>query len=249
MQQGPVSAGAEAQRAAQLDHVPGEDAWLATIAGYVDTLGFVALFGLFTAHVTGNFILIGSGLAGAGTGLLIKWLAFPAFVAGIVLARVLDNRLLLRGHGVRACALYGLQAVLLTGFMAAGVLAAPITDSDAPLTIACGLLGAAAMGVQNAHGRLTARSVVANTVMTGNVTQAVIDVFDLLFSPGDQKARHAARSRLMRTLPPVAGFAIGAGAGAGGYLLASFWALLLPLAALCVLAVLSRNTGAAPAQT
>lgn len=249
MQQGPVSAGAEAQRAAQLDHVPGEDAWLATIAGYVDTLGFVALFGLFTAHVTGNFILIGSGLAGAGTGLLIKWLAFPAFVAGIVFARVLDNRLLLRGHGVRACALYGLQAVLLTGFMAAGVLAAPITDSDAPLTIACGLLGAAAMGVQNAHGRLTARSVVANTVMTGNVTQAVIDVFDLLFSPGDQKARHAARSRLMRTLPPVAGFAIGAGAGAGGYLLASFWALLLPLAALCVLAVLSRNTGAAPAQT
>ncbi|MFP3550419.1 YoaK family protein [Paraburkholderia sp. SIMBA_049] len=249
MQQGPVSTGAEAQLAAQLDHVPGEDTWLATIAGYVDTLGFVALFGLFTAHVTGNFILIGSGLAGAGTGLLIKWLAFPAFVAGIVLARVLDNQLLARGHGVRACALYVLQAALLTGFMAAGVLAAPITDSDAPLTIACGLLGAAAMGVQNAHGRLTARSVVANTVMTGNVTQAVIDVFDLLFSPADAKTRQAARSRLWRTLPPVAGFAIGAGAGAAGYLLASFWALLLPLAALCVLAALSRNTGAAPAQT
>jgi hypothetical protein len=32
-------------------------------------------------------------------------------------------------------------------------------------------------------------------------------------------------------------------------LLASFWALLLPLAALCVLAALSRSTGAAPAQT
>jgi uncharacterized membrane protein YoaK (UPF0700 family) len=98
--------------------------------------------------------------------------------------------------------------------------------------------------VQNAHGRLTARSVVANTVMTGNVTRAVIDAFDLLFSSGDQKARRAARSRLLSTLPPVAGFAIGAGAGAAGYLLASFWALLLPLAVLCVLAVLSRKTGA-----
>jgi uncharacterized membrane protein YoaK (UPF0700 family) len=80
------------------------------IASYVDTLGFVASFGLFTAHVTGNFIMIGLVLAGAGDGLLIKWLAFPAFVAGIVLARVLDNRPLRRGDGVRARALYVLQA-------------------------------------------------------------------------------------------------------------------------------------------
>ncbi|CAB3799116.1 YoaK family protein [Pararobbsia alpina] len=242
MQRGSVDA--EAPRAAQLDHVPGEDTWLASIAGYVDTFGFVALFGLFTAHVTGNFIMIGAAFAGADHGLLIKWLAFPAFVAGVVFARVLDNRLLHRGHGVHACALYALQAALLAGFMAAGVLAMPVIDADAPMTIACGLLGAAAMGVQNAHGRLTARSVVPNTVMTGNVTQAVIDAFDLLFSSGEPKARQAARSRLLRTLPPVAGFAIGAGAGAAGYLFASFWALLLPLAGLCVLAVLSRRTGA-----
>ncbi|MFM0417990.1 YoaK family protein [Paraburkholderia aromaticivorans] len=219
-----------------LDHLPGEDTWLASIAGYVDTLGFIALFGLFTAHVTGNFILIGSGLAGAGQGLLIKWLAFPAFVCGIIAARVLYNLLSPRSHGTRAFALYVMQAVLLAGFMAAGVVAAPITSPDTPISIACGLLGAAAMGVQNAHGRLTARSVVANTVMTGNVTQAVIDAFDLLTSRSDTRSRQTARTRLMRTLPPVAGFAIGASAGAAGFLIASFWALLLPLVALCVLA-------------
>jgi uncharacterized membrane protein YoaK (UPF0700 family) len=219
-----------------LDHLPGEDTWLASIAGYVDTLGFIALFGLFTAHVTGNFILIGSGLAGAGQGLLIKWLAFPAFVCGIIAARVLYNLLSPRSHGTRAFALYVMQAVLLAGFMAAGVVAAPITSPDTPISIACGLLGAAAMGVQNAHGRLTARSVVSNTVMTGNVTQAVIDAFDLLTSRSDTRSRQTARTRLMRTLPPVAGFAIGASAGAAGFLIASFWALLLPLVALCVLA-------------
>ena len=36
---------------------------LGFLAGYADTLGFLALFGLFTAHVTGNFILIGAALA------------------------------------------------------------------------------------------------------------------------------------------------------------------------------------------
>ncbi|WP_321897767.1 YoaK family protein [Burkholderia cepacia] len=236
----PVTAGAVP------DRVRGEDVFLASIAGYVDTLGFVALFGLFTAHVTGNFILIGSGLAGVGQGLAIKWLAFPAFIAGIVVARVLDHRMRQRGHGVRARSLYALQAVLLAGFMLAGVMASPIADADAPRTILCGLLGAAAMGVQNAHARLTARSVVANTVMTGNVTQAVIDAFDWLVPLAAPAERTAARVRLRRTLPPVAGFALGAGAGAMAYLFAAFWALALPLAVLCFLAYQSGRPDERP---
>ncbi|WP_321954802.1 YoaK family protein [Burkholderia cenocepacia] len=229
--------------AAAPDRVRGEDVFLASIAGYVDTLGFVALFGLFTAHVTGNFILIGSGLAGVGQGLMIKWLAFPAFIAGIVAARVLDHWMRVRGHGVRARSLYALQTILLAGFMLAGVAASPIGSADAPATIVCGLLGAAAMGVQNAHGRLTARTVVANTVMTGNVTQAVIDAFDWLVPIAAPAEREAARARLRRTLPPVVGFALGAGAGASAYVYAGFWTLVLPLAALGFLTWRSGRTG------
>ncbi|MGN8139206.1 DUF1275 family protein, partial [Paraburkholderia sp. 22099] len=49
-----------------------EDTLLAGIAGFVDTLSFVALYGLFTAHVTGNFVLIGAGVGGYGQGILLK---------------------------------------------------------------------------------------------------------------------------------------------------------------------------------
>ena len=59
------------------------------LAGYVDTLGFVALFGLFTAHVTGNFVLIGSELSNPSHGVLIKFLAFPAFILSVAFTRLM----------------------------------------------------------------------------------------------------------------------------------------------------------------
>ena len=216
MQPGQVAAGAR-------DRLPGEDVFLASIAGYVDTLGFVALFGLFTAHVTGNFILIGSGLTGVGQGLLIKWLAFPAFIAGSCRppARPPDAR---ARSCARAGSLYALQAILLAGFMFAGIAASPIGSADAPATI----VRAARRG---GDGRAE-RAWPADRALGGR-------------QHGDDRQRHAGRhrclrlaradrragrtgrrprARLQRTLPPVAGFALGAGAGATAYLYAAFWA-------------------------
>jgi uncharacterized membrane protein YoaK (UPF0700 family) len=66
--------------------VKSEDTVLAAVAGYVDTLSFIALFGLFTAHVTGNFVLIGASVAGFGQGVFLKLMAFPAFIAGVAVS-------------------------------------------------------------------------------------------------------------------------------------------------------------------
>ena len=60
---------------------------LSFTAGYVDTLGFVALFGLFTAQITGNLVLIGVELTTPVNGVLIKFMAFLGFVLAVALTR------------------------------------------------------------------------------------------------------------------------------------------------------------------
>jgi len=211
---------------------------LAAVAGYVDTLGFIALAGLFTAHVTGNFVLIGKELSDAGGGsggVLLKLLAFPAFILGVVIARLLVLRAQAKTRST-ARPLLVLQALLLLGFMAAGIVASPITQTDTPLAMVAGLLGAVAMGLQNAQGRLELSTLTPTTVMTGNVTQIVIDIVDLLLGHDAENAA-SARTRLRKMTPAVAGFAIGAISGAFAFHFIAFWALLVPVALLFIVAL------------
>lgn len=217
-----------------------EDTILAAIAGFVDTLSFVALFGLFTAHVTGNFVLIGAGVAGFGRGVLLKLIVFPAFVAGVVLSSLLVRSLSGRHarHGARV--LHAVQAVLMFGFCLAGVWATPVITPDSLPAMVAGIVGALAMGVQNAHPKLVNRPGVPNTVMTGNVTQAILDVVDMLSAGTDESVRAAARTRFAKMMPAIVAFAAGAVAGAMGMRYVGFWALLVPA---CALVGLALTTG------
>ncbi|WP_322060379.1 YoaK family protein [Paraburkholderia sp. J63] len=216
------------------------DTILAAIAGFVDTLSFVALFGLFTAHVTGNFVLIGAGVAGFGRGVLLKLIVFPAFVAGVVLSSLLVRSLSGRyaRHGARL--LHAMQAVLMFGFCLAGVWATPVTTPDSLPAMVAGIVGALAMGVQNAHPKLINRPGVPNTVMTGNVTQAILDVVDMLSTGSDESVRAVARARFAKMMPAIVAFAAGAVAGAMGMRYVGFWALLVPA---CALVGLALTTG------
>jgi uncharacterized membrane protein YoaK (UPF0700 family) len=204
---------------------------LAFVAGFVDTLGFIALFGLFTAHVTGNFVLIGSALALSDGHVLLKLLVFPAFILAVAATRLLVLALQ-RRHRPALRPLLGLQGLLLAGFAACGWGASPIVSDTATLSLWAGVLGAAAMGVQNAAARLVLPSLTPTTVMTGNVTQLVVDAVDLLRGAADA----GVRARAGRLLGPVLAFATGAIAGAYGYVLLGFVALLAPLALLLWLA-------------
>ncbi len=210
-------------------------ALLAAIAGWVDTLGFIGLQGLFTAHVTGNFVLLGAELAGHGGDVVAKLLVLPAFVAGVACAAA-THALQVRRRRASPSTLLLLEVAALAGFMAAALFAAPgdAGQTGRGLVLVAACAGAFAMGVQNAHSRLSFRSMGATTAMTGNVTQLVLEGMEAAgVFPGE---RAQARRRMARILAPVAGFAAGCAGGGLAWLAVSFWALLVPIGVLCVLA-------------
>jgi uncharacterized membrane protein YoaK (UPF0700 family) len=199
---------------------------LGFLAGYVDTLGFLGLAGLFTAHVTGNFILIGAALADAGRGaVLLKFLAFPAFIGGVAMARILTVLAQRRQAAALRPALL-LELALLLNFMACGM-AIPDGGAAGPTpwqTMAAGLLGAAAMGVHSAISRLLLGHLAPTSMMTGNVTQIVIDAVDLLRGAEDP----GLKGRFGKFLWPLLAFAGGCIAAAFAFHRFGFAALALP---------------------
>jgi uncharacterized membrane protein YoaK (UPF0700 family) len=198
---------------------------LGFLAGYVDTLGFLALFGLFTAHVTGNFILIGASLADPERdSILLKLLAFPAFIVGVALARVLVVVIEKRGGAALRPALL-LQLVLLLGFMGFGIAASPMGQHAGVLGTLAGIMGAASMGVHSAASRLLLGHLAPTSMMTGNVTQIVIDLVDALRGSSDP----GLKGRCAKFMWPLAAFTAGCIAAAFAFHWFGFAALVVPV--------------------
>jgi uncharacterized membrane protein YoaK (UPF0700 family) len=183
---------------------------LSVNAGYVDSAGFLALQGLFSAHVTGNFVTLGAALILGTSGVVAKLIALPLFCVVVALVRVLGYAL--APHAVAQLrVLLGLKLALL---LAAAVLAlrlGPFPNGDVWPALVTGMTLVSAMAVQNAVQRLHLGTLPPTTIMTGNTTQAMIDVVDLLRG---LPASDPARGRLAHIASNILGFAIGCAAAA-----------------------------------
>ena len=129
-------------------------ALLGGIAGSTDTIGFLAFGGLFTAHITGNLVVLAAHLVTHGEVSTAVILSVPVFIAVIMLTRWLAARLAALGVGVLQPLLL-LECLLLAGFLAMRVVNGPPIDLNAPTAIFAGMLGVAAMAVQNAVGQIS----------------------------------------------------------------------------------------------
>lgn len=207
---------------------------LGFLAGYVDTLGFVGLFGLFTAHVTGNFVLIGRALIEPSQSIAIKLMVFPVFILFVALARLAIVHWERSGSKVlRNSFLFQLFMMLVTVLCAWH--ATPVVEASAPLTLLTGMLCAGAMAVQNCYGKLLLGKTAATTVMTGNVTTLVIEAVDSM--RGDPEAI----GRCKKLTWPVVSFAAGCMLGGVAFVYTGFHGLLLPCVLLVWLAATAKD--------
>ncbi|MBE9108013.1 DUF1275 domain-containing protein [Nodosilinea sp. LEGE 07298] len=225
---------------------------LSWVAGFVDTSAFIILFGIFTAHVTGNIALAGYEFVMADEeSVITHLLMIPAFMVSVAGTSLLARYARKKKWPVFAI-LLAAEAVALTTFLIVGVNLSPalIFSIQEEYILPIGITGVVAMGIQNAlmkEAKGVFKSYIPTTVMTGNTTQLTIDLVQVAVSKlapsGDEKASLAAAEsieRMGRILPIMAGFALG-GLGATYFVLISetWWSLVIPVIVISFMAVVA----------
>jgi len=175
--------------------------------GYADTSGYLALKGLFTSHVTGNFVTLGSALVYGSSGALAKALALPVFCLAVLSSRLIALRLKALGQPVLR-RLLQVQVLLLLLAAALAAWLGPFEDPDAGPGLLLGMVLVAAMAMQNAAHRAHLAHTPPSTIMTGTTTQIMLDLGDMLHGLRPEVAA-ATRARFRRMTLSVVAFAVG----------------------------------------
>jgi len=199
---------------------------LSVNAGFMDAAAFLALKGLFTTHVTGNFVTLGAALVTGRSGALSKLLALPVFCLVVVGARLVSHVLRTRSQPEAKTLLAAQFALMVLGALLATYYG-PFTNSDAYPALATGMTLVAAMAIQNAAHRIHFASAPPSTIMTGTTTQIMIDLADVMHGLAPEKALPA-RQRLKQMSISVLAFATGCALGALLYALFGVLCFWLP---------------------
>src|SRR5882757_10069640 len=116
--------------------------------GYVDTVGYLSLQGLFTAHVTGNFVTIGAALVFGTSGIVAKLLALPVFCMVIIVTRLVSFNLPASWPVFET--MLTLQLFLLLVAAVLAIAMGPFANGDGAPAIIMGMTLVASMAIQNA---------------------------------------------------------------------------------------------------
>jgi uncharacterized membrane protein YoaK (UPF0700 family) len=213
---------------------------LSTTAGAVDIIGFL-VFGVFTAHITGNLVVVAAHYVTGGFGQVGPMLAVPVFVAALGVVVLLFGGFESKGKSRRA--LLVLHAALLAGCLGLGLRFGPFRNADSPVVVLAGMLAVAAMATQNALVKLALVKSPSTAVMTTNTTQLIVDVAELARRVEGPDKLDEIRLRARVTFLCLAGFIGGCVAGAVLELRFGVGALALPVILAAIAVPLGEQKG------
>src|SRR5215813_935906 len=199
---------------------------LSLTAGSTDIIGFLGLNGLFTAHITGNLVVLAAHIVAGDPAILSYILSVPVFMLMLFLTRLLAGGLERAGFSTLRPLLL-LQLLFIAAFLWVGVVWGPWRDANAILAVVAGMFGVGAMAVQNALVQISLTNTPTTAVMTTNVTHFMLDLGEVLVGRDHAQAARA-RARAMHTFPVILGFTIGCLFGAAFEVAAGSWSLALP---------------------
>src|SRR5262245_3548838 len=205
---------------------------LSVIAGMVDLIGLLSL-GIFTAHITGNIVVIGALLARNNRVNPAQILAIPVFILAVAVTWLIAKASGRRGTGLMRLLLL-IQFLLITCLLIFSVITKPFADPHGLMATIAAMIAVTAMGCQFALLRLTLPVAPSTAVMTGNLTNAVLGLVDL--SSRTKPLMESDRRRVTGSLHLIVGFFLGCILATTALLYLGDWAWSLPavLAALAV---------------
>jgi uncharacterized membrane protein YoaK (UPF0700 family) len=229
-----------------------EKAWLAMllawVAGSVDSIGFLALVHLFTAHMSGNTVGMGAYLGdGQWREALRRGSPIPFFVCGVVFGAAVAKIAARRGFRPFFAPVLALETALLLAYLAwsGGVLrGGAIHAAPGGLNVLMVALPAIAMGLQSATLRRVGVLTVRTTFITGVLTEFGEQIAESALWVARQwrrrrrrRAMRVARRRLSFVRAALLGalwcaYALGAVAGGFGVAVWGMRALWMPIAVL-----------------
>lgn len=198
---------------------------LSVIAGMVDVIGFVGLK-VFTAHITGNLVVIAALLVRGGPPNISLILAVPVFMAAVAGVWLIAKALNRRGPAL-ARPLLLVQFLLLGAVLIFSIMLHPAAKPHGLMAGITALTAVCAMACQFALLRLAVPGAPSTAVMTGNLTNTVLSLLDTLTQT--EPLKEGAEQRLRKTSELLVGFFAGCIAGAVAASWLGDWAWSLPV--------------------
>jgi uncharacterized membrane protein YoaK (UPF0700 family) len=191
-----------------------------------DVIGYLSLGKLFTAHVTGNLVVIAALLVRGGPPNITQILAVPVFVVAVAVVWVIAKAVGKRGPAL-AKPLLLIQFLLLGCVLILSVIYGPASNPRGLMAGVAAMIAVSAMACQFALLRLAVPGVPSTAVMTGNLTNTVLSLLDTL-SRSEPLMKDAVKG-LRKTLAALASFFGGCIAGAAAVSWLGDWSWSLPV--------------------